>query len=79
VVSGGRAAALAFCRACLAFLAPGITVVTPGCWMIQRKANWAGAVPAGARAANSRAVSTPVSKSTPEKVSPTSNASPWRL
>ena len=35
--------------------------------------------PAGMIVANARAASTPVSKSTPEKVSPTSNASPWRL
>ena len=51
LVSGGRAAPLAFCRACVTFLAPGITVVTPGCWMIHRNATWAGAVPPGASAA----------------------------
>src|SRR5215470_2043646 len=34
LVSGGTAAALAFCRACVTFRAPGITVVTPGGWMI---------------------------------------------
>ena len=34
----GRAAAAAFCRTCSGLRAPGITVVTPGCWMIQRSA-----------------------------------------
>ena len=79
VLSGGRSAAAAFCSAWSGRRAPGITVVTPGCWMTQRSASWAGVTPAGASAANSWAASTPVSKSTPENVSPTSNASPCRL
>ena len=78
-LNGGSAAAAAFCSACAALRAPGITVETPGCWITQRRAAWAGVAPAGARAANSRAASTPVSKSTPENVSPTSKASPCRL
>ena len=56
-----------------------MTVVTPGCWMTQRSAVCAGVAPGSARVANSRAASTPDSKSTPENVSPTSKASPCRL
>src|SRR5438874_12844538 len=37
--SGGRLAASAFCRAWATLRAPGITVVTPGCWMTQRSAH----------------------------------------
>jgi hypothetical protein len=36
--SGGRLAASAFWRACPVWRAPGITLVTPGCWMTQRRA-----------------------------------------
>ena len=41
-VSGGRPAAAEFWRACSGFRAPGITVVTPGCWITQRSAGCAG-------------------------------------
>ncbi len=73
------AAAAALPRAWSTDRAPGITAVTPGWSMTQRSASWAGATPSGARAANSCAAATPVSKSTPENVSPASNASPCRL
>jgi hypothetical protein len=41
--------------------APGITVVTPGCWTIQRNAVCAGVAGGTASAENSFAASTPVS------------------
>ena len=40
-LSGGRSPAAAFCLACAVLRAPGITVVTPGCWVAQRSAAWA--------------------------------------
>ena len=62
--------------------APGMTVVTPGCCVTQRSAAWAVVTRRAGSAVNApdpAAASTPVSKRTPENVSPTSNASPCRL
>jgi len=59
-----------------------MTVLTPGWAAIHAIAAAAGAVPGmvfSTSAENSRAAVTPCSKSTPEKVSPTSNALPSRL
>ena len=80
--SGGSEPAAAFARACSGERAPGITVLTPGLLDhpgerglgrrdLERQL--------AASRLNSPAASTPVSKSTPEKVSPTSKASPSRL
>jgi hypothetical protein len=69
-LSGGRSPAAAFCLACAVLRAPGITVVTPGCWVAQRSAAWAvvgvqarsvvKAPGSAAIAANSVAACTPV-------------------
>jgi len=59
--SGAAEAAAALARACSTLRAPGMTVETPGCWMIQRSAAWAGVIVDGMRAANSWAASMPVS------------------
>ena len=60
-----------------------MTVETSGCCHSQAIAAWAGvtdsAASAATRSANAAAARTPVSKSTPEKVSPTSKALPSRL
>ena len=74
--AAGSSPADAFACACSTERAPGMTVVTPGCCTTQASATWAGvaSIPAPATSSeNSRAASTPVAKSTPEKVSPTSN------
>ncbi len=78
--SDGSAPADALATACSTLRAPGMTVVMPGSWASQPSAaTEAGRSCARAKAANSRAASTPVSKSTPANVSPTSNDSPCRL
>src|SRR3954471_15325689 len=65
-------------RTCSTVRAPGMTAVRPGWSMTQRSANAeVGASPA--IAATSRAASRPTWNGTPEKVSPTSKASPCRL
>ena len=56
-----------------------MTVVTPGWSMTQRRANADVDTSGPAIAATSRAASTPTSKGTPAKVSPTSKDSPCRL
>ncbi|CAM5237301.1 hypothetical protein SMICM304S_06851 [Streptomyces microflavus] len=43
----GTAAAAALARACSTERAPGMTLVTPGCWRIQRSAVWAAVAPWG--------------------------------
>ena len=77
--SGGRSAAEQFSSTCAGRLAPGIAQVTASFIRIQRSANVAMVAPAGTSGRSSSTASRPASKSTPEKVSPRSKASPWRL
>src|SRR4051794_32184147 len=78
-VTGGREAADTLSSACLTLRAPGMTAVTPGWSMTQRSAKAAVDSSGPAISATSRAAATPTSYGTPEKVSPTSKDSPWRL
>ena len=66
-------------RTCSTLRAPGMTVVTPGWSITQRRANAAVGTSSPAISATSRAAATPTSNGTPAKVSPTSKASPCRL
>ena len=77
--AGGSAAAATLPRTCSTLRAPGMTAVTPGWSITQRSANAAVGTSSPAISATSRAAATPTSNGTPAKVSPTSNASPWRL
>ena len=78
-VSGVRVAAEMLPATWAGLRAPGMTTETPGWSRIQRSANWAIVAPAGSQGIRRRTASRPVAKSTPEKVSPTSKASPCRL
>ena len=60
-------------------LAPGITVDTAGCEQQKRERQARRVSPSGRIAFISARAARPAPMSTPENVSPTSNASPWRL
>src|ERR1022692_2288228 len=68
--SAGRSLAAQFSRTCEGRLPPGMAQVTASCIRIQRSANCAMLTPAGSKRRISSTASRPVSKSTPEKVSP---------
>src|SRR4030095_15992974 len=76
---GGKADVAMLSVTCAERFAPGIAQVMAGISRIQRKENGASDAPDGTSFFKCSTALRPVTKSTPEKVSPRSNASPCRL